>query len=626
MLKTTAFLLALALALPASAQPQPAAPPEVFFDCVVLDLQGRPVNNLRKDDIVVMEDDIPHQVDRLEISGSGEAAEFYPVVLVLAGNAASGGNPEAVAAALEALGKEMRPGYQIAVFRLGEQLELLLPFSDSAEEVAAALKSSAPGRPLDPHSVPPAGAPDWAAFAAPEGRRELAEQIQRVFADSDPSLKRRPESSHPALIQAVSRALSGVPGRKTLILLGSGLQSGPLDPSAVQRTIELANAFRLTVYSADEAPAKDLDDRVGRSPKKPSSRPSPLLSIVHHSGGFALTSDSLPDQLQRALYEARRHYRLYYRSSRPQLDGRNREVYLRLRSQSMESRNRSGYPARPPGLEILDQKGLQDLETIRQTAVDSPMAAELGAAVLQRNGLQQNVLVSLGIPASSLRFRNLSREGREGRMCQIHVNGLLRDASGAVLNTFGGPLALNLDAPASAVVDRDGLALNHLLHLVPGSYTVQAGILDELGGSAAWLEKDLQVEPPQDKLLLGPVLMGRQDRRPLRGRDALALMADGFVPSAGRTFSAQGTLSFAVEIHNAGEAAQLYIRGYLDNALGSRTDLELEQDSKEPGIVLVQGSLDLSNLAEGSFQVVIEVSDNASRTRLHDSAPFQVKN
>lgn len=621
MLKTTVFAVALAAAVPTAFSQTPASS-EIQLDCVVINQQGQPVDGLRAGDFQVMEDDAPQQLVRLEESGSGQSAEVYPVVLVLVGQAAAGDEPDAVAAAVEALGRQTAPGFLIAVFRMADQLELLLPFSDKAAEWSAAVKSAAPGQTLDPHSVPAAAAPDQTAFATPEGRLGLSQQILRLFALSDPSLRRSPKSSHPALIQAVSRALSGIAGRKTLILIGTGLQSGDLKPFEVQRTIDLANAFRLTVYSEDETPAENSDAGVKRFPQEEKPRPSPLLNMIHQSGGFLVRPETLVDHLERALYEARRHYRLYYRSRQPQPDGRSREVYLNLRDPKMEGRQRSSYPARPAGLEMLNRDELLLLQKMRQTAGESPLKADLSTVVLQRSEVQQEALVSLGIPASSLQILDFSGEGREGRMCRIQASGLLLDSTGAVLRTFAGPLALTLDPSAFEVVERDGLALNQQLPLVPGRYLVQVGVLDDIGGKAAWLVKEVQVEPPQDKPRLGPLLLGRLDRRVLRGRDPFAVVGDGFVPSASRDFPNQGALYFACEIYNTDESAQ--IQAYLEDSQGVRTDLKLERKSKTAQPPVAEGSLDLSNLSEGNFELVVEVGGGSPKTRLEAHAPFRI--
>lgn len=612
----------LVLAIPVAAQ-QPADSPQeiplVFVDALVLDPENRIVTGIRADELVIFEDEVAHQVVRLE--AAAESTEpIHLVVVALVGEPPSA---DAVAALVQALGR-LGPGLQVCIFRLGSDLRLLHPFSGQSEGLLQALRSSEPGQ------LPEAGFGrqderlDSRSLATAQGRLQLARRIQRIFYATSADLRRSSRSSYPALIQAVARALSGIQGRKSLLLLGPDQVSPPLPPSEVERTLELANAFHLAVYSQDEARPEPSPGAQGRdvAPLRRSGRSSPLRLIVNSTSGFVLGQDDLASQIRRVFLEARNHYRLFYHSRQPVLDGRYRKQRLAVARLNLEARNRTGYPARPKGMELLGHSELEALDTIQKAHQSGSGEAFLRADVLQKKALGQKVLVSLTIPSSSLQFRDLTAQGREGRICRIQINALLRDESGAVLQTFGGPLALRLNDSRNAVVEQNGLAVNRLISLAPGHYSLQAGFLDELGGSGSWLTHDFQVRPPATELAWSPILLGRRDRISIRGRDAAPLGTGNFVPSARRTFRAEGRLAFVAEAYNLEESSQADIQAYLENVLGARSSLKLERDEGRAG--LAQGSLDLSELAAGKYQLVVEAVDVSSGALAQSRAPFEV--
>lgn len=603
----------------AEESPERAEP--VFLDVLVQDSDLQLVSGLRADEFVIYEDEVRHQVTLLEAAGPNaeRTGRIHPVVLALVGDEAPG--TEILTAAARALRLQMKGSDQVCIFRLGKQLRLLHPFSSDAEELVAALQSSEPGQLLPEGPLSEADL-DSNPFALAEGRLQLAQRIQRLFYATSTSLRRSAESSFPALIQAAARGLSGIQGRKTLVLLGKDQVSTALPPAEVDRTLELANAFHLAVYSLDEAPPPPSRDGRETAPPRSGNQASPLRLIVNSSCGMILNQDDLASQVERVFQEAHQHYRIFYRSRKQNADGRYRQLRVQVNRVGLEARYRTGYPARPPGLELLSQSEIEALGTIREAQQSNPRAAWLRADVLPTASVGQRALVTLGIPAASLHFYDLSDQGREGRLCRFQTIALLRDASGAVLQTSGGPLSLALEPASFGVVERDGLAVTGMLDLAPGKYVLEAGLLDELGGGGAWLERDLQVGPPSQEPALGPILLGRQDRSAIRGRDWAPIGIPGFVPAAKSSFPAAGWLSFVIESRHPKDSPQAELHAFLENALGARSALEVVRAESQPQ--MAQGRLDLSELAPGKYTLVVESSGLSDGAKAESRAPFEI--
>lgn len=288
-------LLAAALAVPSAAQapsqPPPASPPAfrtgtavVLLDVVIRDKKGRPIPDMRPEEIEVYEDGVKQKVESfrwveteapLEGAAAGpaarpDAARQINLVSLVFDQLGPDGRRLAAKAATSFLEKGLRPNTWVAVFQIDQRLALLQPFTNDAARLKAAVSRATTGTYrgiIDEQAAMEQAQKDAeaAAAAAPDsgdGRgapasgggyaaRAQAQAIANMLRLAT-SLQRQQQgttSLYPLL--ALVRGHETLAGRKTLLYLSQGLQVPPSLEAVFRSTISAANRANVSVYAID---------------------------------------------------------------------------------------------------------------------------------------------------------------------------------------------------------------------------------------------------------------------------------------------------------------------------------------------------------------------------------------
>jgi VWFA-related protein len=286
-------ILAAALAAPSAAQapapPTPASPPAfragtavVLLDVVIRDRKGRPVPDVKPEEIEVYEDGVKQKVESFRWieteapvegaaapSGVPDAARQLNLVSLVFDQLDPDGRRLAAKAASSFLEKGLRPNTWVAVFEIDQRLALLQPFTNDAAKLKQAVASATTGtykgvideraaleqaqKGLADSAVADAatsgrGAPaSGAHFAALVEAQALLNMIRLSY-----SLQRQQQgttSLYPLL--ALVRGHETLAGRKTLVYLSEGLQVPPSLEAVFRSTISAANRANVSVYAID---------------------------------------------------------------------------------------------------------------------------------------------------------------------------------------------------------------------------------------------------------------------------------------------------------------------------------------------------------------------------------------
>jgi VWFA-related protein len=294
-----------AIPLVAAQAPQTQAPPQpapvfrtgttaVLLDIVVRDNRGRPVRDLRQDEITVLEDGIPRDVKSfrlIEGTPGAEAAAAPPqagvaqpdplrritLVSLVFDHLSQNGRKLAQAAAQDFLKRSMPPGQWVAVFTLDNRLHMQHGFSrDTATLLAAVDRASTAVReeaaPLPASSREYGQTPnqglkslETAAIVDAAGRDSaaqdpIAEQfrqtIQRMqsLAETVETSQRGHATFYP--LMALAKAQAGLEGRKAILFFSEGLQVPTSVEEAFKAAISEANRANVSIYTVD---ARGLD-------------------------------------------------------------------------------------------------------------------------------------------------------------------------------------------------------------------------------------------------------------------------------------------------------------------------------------------------------------------------------
>ena len=290
--------LVLIVSTPASPQtPRPSPPADasapafrsgtaaVLLDVVIRDKKGRPVPDIRPEEVEIYEDGARQKIEgfhwvateAVPVEGAAAPPPLAPdatrqlnLVSFVFDQLGPDGRRLAAKAATTFLEKGLRPSTWVAVFQIDQRLTLLQPFTNDPEKLKSAVARATTGTykaVIDEQAAMEQAQKDaeQAAAAAPdtgEGRgapasgggfaaRAQAQAIANMLRLSN-SLQRQQQgttSLYPLL--ALMRGHETLAGRKTLVYLSEGLQVPPNLDAVFRSTISAANRANVSVYAID---------------------------------------------------------------------------------------------------------------------------------------------------------------------------------------------------------------------------------------------------------------------------------------------------------------------------------------------------------------------------------------
>jgi VWFA-related protein len=306
-------------AWPTQARAQSTAPQEpvvsyptgtslVTLDFVVRDKRGRPVKDLRPEELDVFEDAVRTEVKSFRLVDSGrddpaavpapktEAApplaaagegEYLNLVTLVFDRLDAPGSRLAEKAALDFVAASDTHS-RVAVFRIGARLDLVAPFTGDKTVLAEAIESATHPA-AEPHSLLREALQAWnnylrAAYPdlagpnvqTPGAAEERADAVPGGAKSDMPMLKviaetlraadreqRQDEATRSLYgLLALLEAQESVPGRKTVIFFSPGFSMLPEVEEAMRKAIGNANRANVSVYAVDTRGLRSKSDLV----------------------------------------------------------------------------------------------------------------------------------------------------------------------------------------------------------------------------------------------------------------------------------------------------------------------------------------------------------------------------
>jgi VWFA-related protein len=293
------FPAGLAAQAPAPAATQAQAPPvfrtgttAVLLDIVVRDRRGRPVRDLRQDEITVLEDGVAREVKSFRLvegmpaagaaSATAQPGVMQPdplrritLVSLVFDHLGQNARKLAQKAAHDYLSRPMPPGQWVAVFALENRLHMLQDFTRDQGRLAAAIdraaasatKEDAPALPGASRERPaslafgrPGSSDVGAAGRATAGSDAVAKQFDETIrrmealASNIETAQRGHATFYP--LMALAKAQGGLEGRKAILFFSEGLQVPTSVEEAFTAAISEANRANVSIYTID---ARGLD-------------------------------------------------------------------------------------------------------------------------------------------------------------------------------------------------------------------------------------------------------------------------------------------------------------------------------------------------------------------------------
>ncbi len=500
---------------PPSPTPQPqtkAAAEEVVLDFVARDSHSRLVGDLRPEEIRITDGGSAVKIARLQfVGGNGhQAAAQQRLVSFVFDSLDAYNAPAARKAAAGMLGSLAGTGAVFSVWRIGDKLELVQPFTKDADLLNRAIETAvSPQRPaLAPAvSVPPGGYP---LVVNAQRTVERWEQVQR-------DEKLRPPVS--ALV-ALARQQAELKGRKAIIYFSDGVQAEACPPDQLRTAIGSANRAGVVLYTANvgglseaaekkassilEATAPVADSKANPPAADPAATAAkqagattlqftfiqldadlasrtPLRSLAESTGGFYIRRASeLGSSAGKIADDLTSYYEVTYPAPQQERNGQFRPVSIRVSRPQTRLQFRSGYFALPAGAPL--DAPAYEVPLIK--ALNAPERTEtipfridvlhLGPSMGKARGE-----AVLELPLSAIECKVDPALG----LCDMHFSMVawIKDAQGQVLQRFSQDVSDQLAAEGGAESARNGTyTFQRSFILPPGEYRLEAAVLDRV--------------------------------------------------------------------------------------------------------------------------------------------------
>jgi VWFA-related protein len=562
---------------------------EVALDLVVRDKKGRQVKNVKPGDVEIYEDGVRQQVlsfrmvsgREQEIRQGSQAkprttAASVPLrelntVCIVFYNIDPVTRPRSIGIVKEFIKSNLPPESYIGIFNLNERLIPVHEFTKNREELLAstfdgnaldfsraseALLSASPN--ITTVNAQVNAATHTATVTIDTTGGEVANTVivgadvstgagaNRVRGDQ---VRERADFANITgmhetdRINAMIDALGALPGRKTVLLVTTGLTLTG-DPELFDKILTNANARGITFYALDSTEMSATEDtaqagklaagqlasqsqqqsklNASASVMRENSRQgdntiaavrnsdtqASLRAISEGTGGFLIANtNDFRKSFQQLAETLETHYEAIYRPTTSRFDGRLRKIAVKLARNDWQAESRTGYFAMP------DLKGAGPL-TLQESTALAVLAAEprphsfdfhVTAYHFQKDG--ENPVATLAFELPSAKLGASADPARKIHKFEVSLLALVRDANGEVVDRYSLTQPYFIADDKLAAVRADELTYTHALDLPPGRYTVDTAVIDREGAKATTETGNFEIPAPPKGIAISSLAM-----------------------------------------------------------------------------------------------------------------------
>ncbi len=330
---------------------------------------------------------------------------------------------------------------------------------------------------------------------------------------------------------ALVEQLSGMPGRKTVVLFSEGLEV----PDSVKHKFDIvedrANRHNVSFYTLDAAGLRlhsrmpltasaigeageenasrgFADDRAGRRTDAMWRDPTAGLEpLARHTGGLYIgNTNDLKTGFARVNADRRFHYLIAYASSNPALDGTYRKIDVRVRRPGVKIRARGGYVA-SPSVEQTTHRRYEDDAVAALTRSPQPSAFpfQLRGISTPVNGRPGLTSLVAAVDTRVMTFReNTAARTYDG---EVTVLARVRSNNGEALATQSQVYQMHGELEKLDAVKQGRLLFFRTPEVPPGAHTVEWVVRDGTSGEASVLRSAMDVPLPDVRPVVGDLVI-----------------------------------------------------------------------------------------------------------------------
>ena len=681
----------------------PTSTSVVSLDVIVRQKTGRPVRDLRADEIAVQEDGTLVEIQSFRFVAAPEGAETsaVPDGPTASGRSAATSLPRLTTLVFDALDLEgarlaRRTAFDLlargsssatltAVFRIGDGLRLVQPFTAEAETLRKAVEAATAG------ARTASSATRGAQKAATEARRVANPDgvtgfVQNTDTASEATIALAPNARDDALAPVLARLLEvtanalrladalerqqqgteslhgllgllkaqeGLPGRKSVVYFSGGLRVPPPLEDVFKAAISTANRAGVSIYAVDtrgldaaseailaaqalrsamETSRSQLLKGAGEAISREEvmtmdtaesslrlDSQGTLRDLAESTGGFLLANaNDLRAGVDRIVSDLAGYYEMTYVSPRAELDGKFRNIAVKVSRKGVTVQSRRGYFALPPSEAIILPHESPLLAAL--AAPTPPHDFEQRAAVLRfgPDGAAFDHEVIVEVPLRPFTFV----QDRKKKTFALHLSvlTLIKAEDGRIAERF------SEDYPLSGPLDQlEGMRRSHTLlrgraRLKAGHYVLETAARDRATGQTSVERVPFEVAQRPGLGLSSLCLVRRAE--PLGPRGNLGpepMQAKGLrlVPRLGEPISKaefpEVTLFATVYPAPVAEEVWLDLEFLRDGEIVRRAEPELSP-ADDDGVFRYVGAFPTNGLEPGRYEVRLRATQGEAET------------
>jgi len=468
----------LAQAPPTKTSADTASSDVVKFDIVARDRHGRPIRDLRAEDLQITDNGAPARVTQLSPAPGGSlyiALVFDDLDSVSARLARD--------AALEMLKQNPAGSPSFSVWRIHDRLDMVQGFTpdrDAARRAVEIVTTVARGK-----GAEPASRSSNVGLAA-----EIAGSSERIIRDEH-------FRACPSRLLALTRHLAQLAGRKTILYFSDGIDITATTPEQLSSMIGSANRAAVSIYALDvsgltrtaqiaafgpvmpEAPKNTfLEESANGSPQE--DRRPPLRRLAESTGGMYVDQwTDFRSHIERISEDLSTFYEVSYVPSNQQYDGSFRPVFVHVNRRNASVQARSGYFALPPtaGIDVRPfEVGLLRALSGPERTETLPFRGRVLRFGWKGDATQAELVVEVPLKEFSC------AEDRDSKICKSHfsVLALVKDKQGHVIEKFSQDRPSQMMASGAADAPATYYTLQRPFDIAPGDYQIDIAVADRL--------------------------------------------------------------------------------------------------------------------------------------------------
>lgn len=476
---------------------------EVVVDFVVRDKHRRLVRDLTQEEVAISDQGIPQRLRSLRFvqshTSAPAAASADPVILAIVCLGLDVGERQNARSLLHGLVKRgLPPGMLAGVFLMHRRLQpvggftsdrdLLLRAIDQAAMQDVRAKSGDPAIENDPAAAPTSAQPGQRSDSDLDTVKRKAQKLEQVVLNHVVGL------SELDGLREIVRAMAGLEGRKSILLVSQGLQLPDDHGQWLNGIIAESNRTNATFYALDPSGLRTVNLRDSFVRREETSMiysdrfDWTLQTLSESTGGFVMRdSNDLEAPLQRMVQEAVSHYEATYSPADLKWDGRFHRVSLTVNRPKVTLQSRSGYFALP----IIAGRLLMNWELPAIRAIDaaspvSDLRFQTVPPVLVKSGGSSLVEFALRIPAEQFR---VVMDQKQQVALDVAAIVLIRSASGEIVERLS-----RREQPGGPAGAADMLTIPFRCWLERGNYRIDYAVTDLASGRAGVQSASVSVD------------------------------------------------------------------------------------------------------------------------------------